>query len=538
MASTEGSIKQAADLAIRAHAAAQVWAEATQADVDRVTQAMADAGHEAAAHLAEMAHAETGYGRVDHKTFKNIFCTRRYLDQIRHIPTVGVIASYPERGVTEIAEPVGVVAGLVPVTNPTSTTLFYGIACVRSRNAVVNAAHPRAVNTIAETARILDEAATAAGAPPNLISAMTEVSLEGTQALMGHYRTDLVLATGSRPMVLAAYSSGKPTYAVGPGNSPAWVQRSCADLGEAAAGILASKTFDNGTACASEQAVIACTSIADRLREEFAARGAYFCTDAEQEQLSKLLFPGGPGTSFNVEIVGQFATKIAEMAGLSVPAGTRALVVRPAGVGRDHALSHELLCPVLKWYPVATEDEGLATATALLKYGGDGHTAAIWAEDSAIIARYSRVPAYRICVNSPTLFGAMGFTTGFVPSFTLGTGTIGGAISSDNIGPHHLINRKRVGLVQRSWREAGIGEDLPASFRQPAAAAAPAVAGGQPIAPAATAHLSLPPLPAAQAALMAGNAPSRPAPTAPPRAPAPTDIETIVREAIEEVIAR
>lgn len=538
MASTERSIKQAADLAIKAHAAAQVWAEATQADVDRVTQAMADAGHEAAAHLAEMAHAETGYGRVDHKTFKNIFCTRQYLDQIRHIPTVGVIASYPERGVTEIAEPVGVVAGLVPVTNPTSTTLFYGIACVRSRNAVVNAAHPRAVRTIAETARILDEAATAAGAPPNLISAMTEVSLEGTQALMAHYRTDLVLATGSRPMVLAAYSSGKPTYAVGPGNSPSWVHRSCADLGEAAAGILASKTFDNGTACASEQAVIACSTIADRLREEFTARGAYFCTDAEQEQLSKLLFPGGPGTSFNVEIVGQFATKIAEMAGLSVPAGTRALVVRPAGVGRDHALSHELLCPVLKWYPVATEDEGLATATALLKYGGDGHTAAIWAEDSAIIARYSRVPAYRIPVNTPTLFGAMGFTTGFIPSFTLGTGTIGGAISSDNIGPHHLINRKRVGLVQRSWRESGIGEDLPAGFRPLAVSAPSSASAVAPPATSATAHLSLPPLPAAQAALMAGVAPARTAPTAPPGAPAPTDIETIVREAIEEVIAR
>ena len=538
MASTEGSIKQAADLAIRAHAAAQVWAEATQADVDRVTQAMADAGHEAAAYLAQLACDETGYGRVDHKTFKNIFCTRQYLDSIRHIPTVGVIASYPERGVTEIAEPVGVVAGLVPVTNPTATTLFYGIACVRSRNAVVNAAHPRAVKTIAETARILDEAATAAGAPPNLITAMTEVSLEGTQALMAHYRTDLVLATGSRPMVLAAYSSGKPTYAVGPGNSPSWVHRSCADLGEAAAGILASKTFDNGTACASEQAVIACSSIADRLREEFSARGGYFCTDAEQEQLSKLLFPGGPGTTFNVEIVGQHATRIADMAGLTVPAGTRALIVRPAGVGRDHALSHELLCPVLKWYPVATEDEGLATATALLKYGGDGHTAAIWAEDSAIIARYSRVPAYRIPVNTPTLFGAMGFTTGFIPSFTLGTGTIGGAISSDNIGPHHLINRKRVGLVQRSWREAGIGEDLPAGFRAPAPAGTPAAAVAAPAGPSATAHLSLPPLPAAQAALMAGTAPARPASTAAPRAPAPTDIETIVREAIEEVIAR
>jgi hypothetical protein len=217
-----------------------------------------------------------------------------------------------------------------------------------------------------------------------------------------------------------------------------------------------------------------------------------------------------------------------------VPAGTRALVVRPGGVGRDFTLSHELLCPVLKWYPVATAEEGLATATALLKYGGDGHTAAIWAEDRDIIARYSRVPAYRIPVNSPTLFGAMGFTTGFLPSFTLGTGTIGGAISSDNIGPQHLINRKRVGLVQRSWRESGISEDLPAGVQLPPApvAAATAAAGS------ATAHLALPPLPAAQQALMtSAPAPSPPPVAAPRMAPAP-DIETIVREAIEEVIAR
>jgi hypothetical protein len=223
------------------------------------------------------------------------------------------------------------------------------------------------------------------------------------------------------------------------------------------------------------------------------------------------------------------------MAGLSVPAGTRALVVRPGGVGRDFTLSHELLCPVLKWYPVATAEEGLATATALLKYGGDGHTAAIWAEDRDIIARYSRVPAYRIPVNSPTLFGAMGFTTGFSPSFTLGTGTIGGAISSDNIGPQHLINRKRVGLVQRSWRESGISEDLPGGARLPAAAPAPvpAAAGAS-----ATAHLALPPLPAAQQALMASVPAPQAPPAAAPRVTAAPDIETIVREAIEEVIAR
>lgn len=525
-------VRQAAELALAAHEAAIRWADATQADVDRVTQAMAQAGHDSAARLAQMAWEETGYGRVDHKTFKNIFTTLRYLEGIRHIPTVGVIASDPARGIVEIAEPVGVIAGLVPVTNPTATTLFYGIAAVRARNAIVNAPHPRAARTIAETARVLDAAATAAGAPPNLVTAMTEVSIEGTQALMAHYRTDLVLATGSRIMVLAAYSSGKPTYAVGPGNSPSYVHASTKDLGEAAAGILASKTFDNGTACASEQAVIMCQAVAGRLRAEFEQRGAYFATAEEQEKLSRLLFPKGPGTAFNVETVGQFATRLAEMAGITVPVGTRALVVAPAGVGREHALSHELLCPVLKWYPVPGVDQGIAAATALLRYGGDGHTAAIWGEDQGVIARYARVPAYRICVNSPTLFGAMGFTTGFVPSFMLGTGTIGGTISSDNIGPQHLINRKRVGVAIRDWREAGISQD---------AVSAPQLAPGS-----STSHLQLPALPPEQAAVMGetGLAPAMLTPPLSPHTPraaapsAPPDVKAIVRAAIEEVISR
>jgi acetaldehyde dehydrogenase (acetylating) len=560
MADTARSTQQAEDLALRAHSAAQAWADASQDDVNRVTDAMARAGYDAAERLAALACEETGYGRVDHKTFKNIFCSVVYLDRIRDIPTIGVVASDPARGVVEIAEPVGVIAGLVPVTNPTATTLFYAIASVRSRNAIVNAPHPRAVRCIGETTRVLAEAAEAAGAPPGLISAMSEVTLEGTQALMAHYRTDLVLATGSRAMVLAAYSSGKPTYAVGPGNSPSYVHASTRDLGEAAAAILASKTFDNGTACASEQAVIVDASAAAALRHELEQRGGYFLAPAEQDKLGTLLFPAGPGTGFNVDTVGQFATRIAEMAGLTVPASTRALIVAPGGVGRDHLLSHELLCPVLKWYAPATSDDAIATARALLRYGGDGHTAAVWAEDQSVIARYARVPAYRICVNGPTLFGAMGYTTGFVPSFTLGTGTIGGTISSDNIGPQHLVNRKRVGQAIRSWRDSGLRDDgttdLTASTPRPAPVA---------VVPGTT--IPLPPLPPAQAALMghttlpavtltpAGSSPpAQPAPpaqtpppppapaAAPPRGPlplgpAPIDIEALVREAIEEVIA-
>jgi len=562
----ERSLEQADRLALAAHEAALAFADATQADVDRVTQAMAQAGHDNAERLAQIACEETGYGRVDHKTFKNRFCSLQYLERIRDVPTIGVIARYPERGVVEIAEPVGVVAGLVPVTNPTATTLFYALACVRARNAIVNAPHPRAVRCIGETVRVLEDAARAAGAPPNLITAMSEVTLDGTQELMRHYRTDLVLATGSRGMVLAAYSSGKPTYAVGPGNSPTYVHRSVRDAGEAVAGILASKTFDNGTACASEQAIVVDAAIAATVRRELEARGAYFPTADEQAKLAHLLFPGGPGSPFNVESVGQFATTIASMAGISVPAGTRALVVQPAGVGREHALSHELLCPVLKWYEAPTEEAAIQIAYDLLKYGGDGHTAAIHAEDESIVARYARVPAYRISVNGPTLFGSMGYTTGFEPSFMLGTGTIGGTISSDNIGPRHLVNVKRVGVAVRSWRDSGIGEDgfaTPTAHRMLSAATPPPSGeenGSHPVLDA------QPALPERQAALVAdlsrtpapptaSQQPSRPAgeaisqrisAAAPPPAPEPPrvptkvaiDVEAVVREAIEEVISR
>jgi acetaldehyde dehydrogenase (acetylating) len=385
-----------------------------------------------------------------------------------------------------------------------------------------------------ETARVLQDAAQAAGAPADLVTCMTEVSLAGTDALMRHYRTDLILATGSRGMVLAAYSSGKPTYAVGPGNSPAYVHRSSPDLGETAAVIITSKCFDNGTACASEQAVLADASIADRLQAEFASRGAHFCTPEEQEAVLRLCYPTGSPDALNVDIVGQSAPDLATMAGFSVPPTTRVLVVRPAGVGSDHPLSHELLCPILKWYVAASEDEALRTAHALLKYGGDGHTAAIHAGEEGIVGRYASVPAYRICVNQGTLFGAMGYPAGWDPSFTLGTGTIGGAISSDNIGPQHLINRKRVGMPVRDWREGGVTEAPAASRLNPAASAAPAAAAVA--APALNGVLASVPSDAAPAATVAAAAAAARSPL--PNAAAPLDLDAVVRDAIEEVLAR
>jgi acyl-CoA reductase-like NAD-dependent aldehyde dehydrogenase len=544
MSDSERSQAQAAELALRAHEAAEAWAGATREEVDRVTTAMARAASANAERLAALAAEESGFGRVDHKTFKNRFVAEYLFERIREVPTVGVVERDPQRGYVVIAEPVGVVAGLVPVTNPTSTVIFKGLASVLARNAVVMAPHPRAIRCCAETTRVMAEAAVAAGAPRDLLTCMTEVSLQGTQALMQHYRTDLILATGSRAMVLAAYSSGKPTYAVGPGNSPAYVHRSATDLGETAAVIIASKCFDNGTACASEQAVLADAAIADRLQAEFAARGAHFCTPDEQAAVLRLCYPSGSPEALNVDIVGQSAPDLAVMAGFRVPADTRVLVVRPAGVGHDHPLSHELLCPILKWYVPASEDEAIATAHAILKYGGDGHTAAIHADEEAIVGRYASVPAYRICVNQGTLFGAMGYTAGWEPSFTLGTGTIGGAISSDNIGPQHLVNRKRVGMPIRAWREGGVTE-TPAPSRlapsAPAAVAAPAPASAP--APAALngangVPSSLPPVPAvaAPAERVLAAATAARAPVA--AGTMPLDLDAIVRDAIEEVLAR
>ena len=282
-----------------------------------------------------------------------------------------------------IAEPVGVIAGLVPVTNPTSTVLFKSLIAAKTRNAIVLAPHPRAVRSSGEAARVMQEAAQEAGAPADLIQSMSRVSVAGTDALMRHHRTDLVLATGSRAMVLAAYSSGKPTYAVGPGNVPAYIHASVRDVEYAARCIMAAKIFDWGTACASEQSAIVDRSIAASLQAAMERQGALFLSDDQQNRITQLLFPqGGRGPS-NVEAVSQSPATLAHLAGFSIPEGTQLLVVRPGGIGYDFPLSREILGPVFKFIEVDGPDEGIATAVAQLRFGGDGHTSAVHAGDEA-----------------------------------------------------------------------------------------------------------------------------------------------------------
>jgi acetaldehyde dehydrogenase (acetylating) len=446
------AVQEARHLATRARAAADAWAKADQADVDRVVEAIARDGRAAAARLAEKSVAVTGYGRADHKMVKNLFNTTEVYEAIAPITTVGVLSSQPGIGVVEVAEPVGVVAGLVPTTNPVSTVFFKSLIAVKARNAVVLAPHPRAAEASLAAAQVVDEAARRAGAPAGLVSCLSEVALPGTNELMHHDLVSMVLATGSGAMVRAAYSSGKPTYAVGPGNVPTFIHRATADLDEAVEGTLASSVFDYGTPCASEQAIVVDRAVEPQVRSRLERLGARFLSDDETGLLTRALFT--PGMTFDPECVGQSPAALAERAGIRVDPRTTVLVVRPGGIGREHPLSMEILTSTLKYYIADDDQHGLDICNELLRFAGDGHTAGIWTEDDRIAGAFAaRARAFRVLVNTPTCFGAMGATAGLPPSFMLGTGTWGGGITADNIGPLHLINRKRVARGIRPWRQ-------------------------------------------------------------------------------------
>jgi acetaldehyde dehydrogenase (acetylating) len=444
------SIQEARHLALAAKAAGDAWATASQTHVDRVVAAVAGAGRAAASELAALAVKVTGYGRADHKEVKERYVTTEVYEAIAPLRTAGVVSSCPETGVVEIAEPVGVIGALIPTTNPVSTVLFKALIALKARNAIVMAPHPRAVEASLAAARVVADALRSAGAPDDLVSCMSEISLSGTNELMHHHRVSLLLATGSLAMVKAAYSSGKPTYAVGPGNVPVYVHGS-ADVDEAVDATLAGATFDYGTPCASEQAMIVDRSVERRARERLESLGARFLTDAEAERLAPVVITAQGG--IHPEGVGRSPAALAERAGFTVDPRTTALVISPGGVGRDHPLSMEILSPTLKLYAVSGAEEGIERAGELLRFGGDGHTAGIWAKDERVIAAYaSAARAFRVLVNTSTCFGAMGGSAGLPASIMLGTGSWGGSITADNIGPLHLINRKRVARGIRDWR--------------------------------------------------------------------------------------
>jgi acetaldehyde dehydrogenase (acetylating) len=436
------SIQEARDLAARAYEAWQIWSHASQADVDRVCQAMAEAGFQASERLGRMAVEETGYGVPAHKKLKNEFGSKYVWQSIAGEKTVGVIRHDPDRRVYEIAWPMGVITALVPSTNPTSTSFFKSLIAVKARNAIVFSPHPSATRCVYEAVQTMVQAAENAGAPKGLISCLTQVTLEGTQELMSHKHTALILATGGSAMVKAAHSTGKPAYGVGPGNVPVYVDRS-ADYQKAARYIVASKAFDYSTICATEQSVVADKPIARQLADLMQAEGAYFTTPDQTTLLRKALF--NPDGGMNTATVGKSAAFVAGYAGFSVPNSTRILVTPLTKVGREEPLSHEKLTTVLGWYDVDGWEQGCERSIELINTGGKGHTQVIYATDERVIMAYGlEKPVFRIVVNTMGTLGAIGLTTGLMPSLTLGSGGIGGAITGDNVTARHLLNIKRL----------------------------------------------------------------------------------------------
>jgi acetaldehyde dehydrogenase (acetylating) len=472
------SVQEARQLAQRAKQAAPHLAELTQVQIDRIVDALAAATRPRAEEFARLAVEETGYGVVADKIQKNLFSSERVYEFIRPMPTVGVIRRDEERRIVEIAEPFGVVAAIVPSTNPTSTAIYKILIAVKARCPIVLSPHPSAARCITRVAEVMAEAAASAGAPAGAVNWMRTVSLEGTQELMRHRDVAVILATGGMGLVRAAYSAGKPAYGVGPGNAPCYIERT-ADLQKAAADIIVGKAFDNGVLCSSPNSVVVDRAVADEVKREFIRQGSHFLSKSDADKLAAALVT--PQRLPNPKLVGKAATAVAAQAGIAVPPETKVLVAELDGVGRDYPLSIEKLCPVLSYYVVADWREGCERCIQILRYGGMGHTMSIHSRNEPVILEFGlKKPAFRIVVNTPTTHGSIGLSTGLDPAMTLGCGGYGGNITSDNISPRHLLNIKRLAYETRpvtraSAAAADRAPSAPASL--PKAPAPPPPAG-------------------------------------------------------------
>src|SRR5438477_4741985 len=436
------SIAEARALARRAKHALIELAEFSQERIDAVVDAMAVAATSQAEAFARLAVDETGYGVVEDKIQKNLFSSEKIYQFIRPMKTVGVIARHDDRRVVEIAEPFGVVAAIIPTTNPTSTAIYKILIALKARCTIVISPHPQAIRCITRVAEVMDEAARRAGAPAGSIDWMTNVTLEGTQELMKQRDVAVILATGGMGLVRAAYSAGKPAYGVGPGNAPAFIERT-ANVTKAVHDIITGKTFDNGVLCSSENSVVVDQPIADEVKREFLTQNGYFLNKADIDAVARNLVT--PQRLPNPALVGKSAVYIAGKCGIAAPADTRVLLAPLQGVGPDYPLSIEKLCPVLAFYVVSDWREGCERCKEILRYGGMGHTMSIHSQNDQVILEFGlKKPAFRICVNTPTTLGSIGLTTGLDPAMTLGCGGYGGNITSDNISPKHLLNIKRL----------------------------------------------------------------------------------------------
>ena len=445
----------------QADAAQEKLAQMSQAQLDRIAEAIAQDFSAAAVELAELAVRETGFGNAEDKVVKNRFASQAVAAAIRDMKTVGVLKELPGEKLWEIGVPVGLIAAIVPSTNPTSTVCYKAMIALKSGNAIVFSPHPKALDCTLRAARIVAAAAEKAGAPAGCIGCLSLASMAGCQELMAAPEVKLILATGGPGMVRAAYSSGKPAIGVGAGNGPAYIHHS-ADIKHALSCIARSKSFDYGTVCASEQSIIVEKDMENAVREEAKRQGFYFMNTQEAGSLAKLLFQ--PNGALNPQIVGRPAEKLAQMAGFSVPKDTKILVAREQEAGPTRPYSMEKLCPVLAFFVMDSEDAVLEKAIEVLKHEGSGHTFAIHAEDRSVVEKFAlKIPVSRFLVNTPAALGGIGATTKLFPALTLGCGAVGGSSSSNNISPLDLINIRRVAwdCGQRTEKPAvSINSDL------------------------------------------------------------------------------
>lgn len=446
--------EQVDELIKRAKIAADEYAKLNQEQIDKIVKAMSMAGLDNHMRLAKMAIEETNRGIYEDKITKNLFATEYVYNSIKKAKTVGVIADNEDEGYEEIAEPIGIIAGVTPVTNPTSTTMFKSIISAKTRNVIVFGFHPSAQKCSMEAASILKNAAIMAGAPKDCILWIESPSVEATSALMNHKDVNLILATGGTGMVKAAYSSGKPALGVGPGNVPCYINSS-AKLKRAVNDLILSKSFDNGMICASEQSVIVDRAIKEEFEELIVSSGCVILTKEETMKLKNSMFIEDKGCALNSDIVGKSPYEIAKSAGIEVDFNTKILLLEENGVGIDFPFSKEKLSPVLAYYVVDNEVDGIKTAVSLIEFGGMGHSAVIHCEDSRIINAFSNaVKVGRIIVNSPSTHGAIGdiYNTN-IPSLTLGCGTFGGNSTTSNVSYINLLNVKKVAKrrVNMQW---------------------------------------------------------------------------------------
>ncbi len=434
--------QEARELARQAEVAQDVLGKMTQGELDNLCFAVAEAFQKSSVELAELAVRETGFGNAEDKVTKNMFASRDVWNAVKDMKTVGVLKGEKGDKLWKIGVPVGVLAGIVPSTNPTSTVCYKAIIALKAGCSIVFSPHPKAIVCTRRAVEIVAKAVEKAGGPKGAVSCLSVPSLDGCRELMTAPQTRLILATGGPAMVRSAYSSGKPAIGVGAGNGPAYIHKS-AEVKTALEKILCSKTFDNGTVCASEQSIVIEKAMVSKVKSIAVGLGYYFLTKEDAQTLAKVLFR--PNGALNPQVVGKTALALADLCGFSVPITTKILVAQEDGVGVKHPYSMEKLCPVLGLYVEENEEAVLSRCREILHHEGRGHTFSIHAEDLDVVARFAtQMPVSRFLVNTPSAQGGIGATTDLFPALTLGCGAVGGSATSNNVSPMDLINVRMV----------------------------------------------------------------------------------------------